>query len=110
MLLPYHELCGSRLNYKLVHASIRVASLAGIAVVFVVALAGRFNPVLEQLTIYSFFGLPIAVLVFAVFESFWFVRAKLETRAVAIDWFFVLAFLVIWAFEMVRGLLTPTFF
>jgi len=110
MLLPYHELCGSRLNYKLVHASIRIASLVGIVVVLVVALAGRFNPLLEQLNIYSFFGLPIAVLLSAVFESFWFGRTKPETRAVALDWFFVLAFLVVWAFAMARLLLTPAFF
>jgi hypothetical protein len=109
MFLPYQELCGSRLNYKLVHASIRVATLVGIALVFVVAFAGRFNPPLEQLTVYFFFGLPIAVLFIAVFESFWFRRTEHETRAVAVDWLFVLALLVVWAFEMVRILLTPVF-
>ncbi len=109
MLLPYDEICGSRLNYKLVHASIRVATLAGIALVFVVAFAGRFNRVLEELTDYLFFGLPIAVLFVAVFESFWFRRTEPETRAVAVDWLFVLVFLVVWAFEMVRILLTPAF-
>jgi hypothetical protein len=109
MLLPFDQLCGSRLNYKLVHASIRLACLVGIGVVFVVMYAGRFNPVLEQLTILSFFGLPVAVLSSAVFESVWFGRTKLDIPAVAIDWFFVLAFLLVWAYEMLYLLMMPVF-
>jgi len=107
MLLSFDEVCGSRLNYKLVHASIRVACLVGLAVVFVVAFAsGRFDPVLEQITLYLFLGLPIVVLSIGVFESVWFRRTEREHRAVAIDWLLVLAYLVVWAFEMVRVIVT----
>jgi hypothetical protein len=69
MLLPFDEIYGSHLNYKLVHPSIRVTCLVGIAVVFVVEFAGRFDPVLEQITFYLFLGLPLAVLSLCVFES-----------------------------------------
>jgi ABC-type dipeptide/oligopeptide/nickel transport system permease subunit len=105
ILLPFDEICGSRLNYKLAHASIRVACLVGIAVVFVVTFAGRFDRVLEQFTIYLFLGLPLIVLSVAIFESVWFRRTEPEQRAVAIDWLFVVAYLVVWAFEMVRVIL-----
>jgi hypothetical protein len=106
MLLPFDEICGSRLNYKLVHASIRVACLIGLAVVFVVAFAGRLDPVLEQIIFYLFLGLPIAVLSIGVFESVWFRRTASEHRAVAIDWILVLAYLVVWAVEMVNVIVT----
>ena len=110
MLLTIDQLCGSRLNYKFVHASIRVTCLVGIAIVFVVALAGRFDRVLEQITIYLFWGLPLAVLSVAIVESFWFRRTEREQRALALDWLFVLLYLITWAVEMVRvilaGLLT----
>jgi hypothetical protein len=110
MLLPFDQVCGSRLNYKLVHASIRIACLVGIAVVLVIALVHhRFNPVLEQLTVVAFFGLPVAVLSTAVFESVWFGRTKLDIPALAIDWFFVLAFLLVWAYEMLYLLMMPVF-
>jgi hypothetical protein len=106
MLLPLDEICGSRLNYKLVHASIRVACLVGLAVVFVVAFAGRLDPLLEQIIFYLFLGLPIAVLSIGVFESIWFRRTEREHRAVAIDWLLALTYLVVWAFEMVRVIVT----
>jgi hypothetical protein len=106
MLLPFDELCGSQLNYKFVHASIRVGCLVGLAVVFVVAFAGRFDPLLEQLTLYLFLGLPVVVLSLGVFESIWFRRTEREHRAVAIDWLLVLAYLVVWAFEMLQVILT----
>src|SRR5712664_511137 len=55
MLLPFDQLCGSRLNYKLVHAFVRLASLGGIALVFVVVFAGRLSSAaLETLTVYLF--------------------------------------------------------
>jgi len=40
-----------------------------------------------------------------IFESVWFRRMEHEQRAVAIDWLFVVAYLVVWAFEMVRVIL-----
>jgi hypothetical protein len=106
MLLPFDEICGSRLNYRLVHASIRVACLVGIAVCFVVAFAGRFDPVLEEIVFCLFFGLPLAVVSVAVFESVWFRRTEREQRAVAIDWLLLIVYLVVWAVEMVRVILT----
>ncbi len=106
MLLPFDEICGSQRNYKLVHASLRVACVVGLAVVFAVAFAGRFDPVLEQITFYLFLGLPLVVLSMGIFESVWFRRTEREHRAVAIDWLLVLAYLLVWAFEMVRVIVT----
>jgi hypothetical protein len=60
------------------------------------------NAGLENLTFYWFYYWPIVVLSLVAFESFWLGQTELEMRALAIDWLFVLAYLGIWGFEIVR--------
>jgi hypothetical protein len=106
MLLPLEQFCGSRLNYRVLHVALRMVSLSTIALCFVIALSGRIKPpALETVIAMLFFCSPVVLISVVVFESFWFVKSRNEHRALAIDWFFVIAALVAWAIEMVRIIL-----
>jgi hypothetical protein len=106
MSLPLEQFCGSRLNYKVLHAALRLVSLSTIGLCFIIALSGRIKPpALETVIAYAFLCSPVALISVVVFESFWFVKTRNEQRALAIDWFFVIAALVAWGIEMVRIIL-----
>jgi hypothetical protein len=69
------------------------------------------NDVVADVTFQWFFyySVPVILLV-AIFESFWFRRTAPELRPLAIDWFFVLGYLAVWGFGMIKGLLQMPIF
>ena len=107
MSLTFEQLCGSRLNYKLLHAAIRIASLITIALTFVIMLSGRVEQfALQNLVIYPLLCSPIVIISVVIFESFRLRRNQVEHRAVAIDWLFVILSLTVWCVEVFRILST----
>jgi len=102
MLLALDELCGSGRSDKIIHGAIRVTCLSS-TVLFIFSiyflLNGKdilFHTGLERFDVAWFFIAPVVFILAAMLESVWFRRRKAEVRAVAIDWFFVLAYLVVW--------------
>jgi hypothetical protein len=115
MLLPFEQLCGSRLDYKIVHAFVRLTCVVSAVLLFILFYSAkvfaliRHTP-LDDIASYWFFSSPIIVISIAVFDSFWFVRTQPETRALAIDWLFVVAYLIVWCFQMLKIFLSfPVF-
>ena len=107
MLLPFEQLCGSRLNYRLLHAALRIASLITISLTLVIILSGWAETLaLKSFGIYLLLCLPIVIVTVVIVESFRLRRDHSEHRAVAIDWLFVIASLAVWCVEMFRILAT----
>jgi len=117
MLLPVEQFCGSRLNYKLFHALLRVTCSLSIVLVLIIFFTSRLsnallgNPFVGDFAFQWFlYYSPVAVLSLCVFGSFWLGRTELESRALAIDWFFVLGYLFVWGFGVVKGFLSMPIF
>jgi hypothetical protein len=53
---------------------------------------------------FLYYSVPV-ILSVAVFESFWLRRTEREFRPLAIDWFFVLGYLIVWGFGVVEAFL-----
>ena len=107
MLLTPEQRCSSRLNYRLLHASLRIASLITISLTLVIILSGRVETLaLKTFIIYPLLCSPIVIVTVVIFESFRLRQDHSEQRAVAIDWLFVIASLAVWCVEMFRILTT----
>ena len=107
MLLTFEQLCGSQLNYRLLHAALRIASLITISLTLVIILSGRAETLaLKSFGIYLLLCLPIVIVTVVIVESFRLRRDHSEHREVAIDWLFVIASLAVWCVEMFRILTT----
>jgi hypothetical protein len=103
MLPTSEQLSGSRSNYGLLHAALRIASLITISLALVIILSGRVETLaLKNFIIYPFLCSPIVIATVAIFESFRLRRDRSEQRALAIDWLFVIASLAVWCVEMFR--------
>jgi len=101
-MLPSLNNLGSGRSNKIIHGAIRVTCLSSI-VLFILSIYflsnGKdilFHTGLERFDVAWFFIAPVAFISAAIVESVWFRRSGVEGRAVAIDWFFVLAYLVVW--------------
>jgi len=110
MSLPFEHLCGSRLNHKIVHGAVRVTCIFSAVLLIILFYSTKFfeltrNTTLDDVAAYWFFSSPIIILAIAVADSFWFGRTRPETQALAIDWLFVLAYLVFWCYQVVKILL-----
>ena len=107
MLLPLEQFCSSRVEHKVVHAVVRLTCvICGVLTVLLFESQRVFEIIrgtpVDDIAIYSYFFSPLIVIASAVFSSFWFARVPAELRALAIDWFFALAYVGVWCFEMVR--------
>jgi hypothetical protein len=111
------EVFGSSRNAKIVHGMIRLTCLSGI-ILFVLSICLETATTIHIpdwsaywfgfLDIVLFFVAPVIFLVAAICESAWFRRRSTETRAIAVDWLFVIAYLVIWCFGLgTLGLPSP---
>jgi hypothetical protein len=115
MLLPFEQLCGSRLNYKIVHAFVRLTCMVSAVLLLMLFYSAKIfelirNTPLAHVAFYWFLSSPIIVISIAAFNSFWLVRTQPETRALAIDWLFVVAYLVVWCFQVLKIFLSfPVF-
>ena len=106
MLPSLDQLWGSTRNNKIIHSAIRLICLSSI-VLFVFSIyflhSGKdmlFHAGFERFDVTWFFIAPVVFVSAAVLESVWFRRKNPEVRAVAIDWFFVLAYLMVWCFGL----------
>ena len=107
MLLTFEQPCGSRLNYRVLHAVLRIASLITISLTLVIILSGRAETLaLKSFGIYLLLSLPIVMVTVVIVESFRLRRDHSGHRAVAMDWLFVIASLAVWCVEMFRILTT----
>jgi len=114
MLPSFKQLCGSSRHYKIIHGAIRLTCLSSI-VLFVFSIYflhnGKdmlFHTGLERFDVMWFFVAPVVFISAAVLESVWFRRKTAEARAVAIDWFIVLAYLMVWCCGLMAvGLPSP---
>ena len=112
MLLPLEQFCGSRFNYKLVHAFLRLTCLLTAAFIIMIFNAPHAldlflrNGIVADFSFrwFLYYSVPV-ILSVVIFESFWFRRTKPELRPLAIDWFFVLGYLVVWGFGVVEAIL-----
>ncbi len=115
MLLSSYQLCGSRLNYKIFHGLLRTACLFSILLVFFnVYLSYKYMDILrrtglDDLDLIWFFVSPLILVSVAIFQSVWFRKTPAEMRALAIDWFFVLGYLLAWCFGFIRAVFPPPF-
>ncbi len=117
MLLSLEQICGSRLNYKLFHGFVRLTCSLSIALVFILVWSPHFadvwlrNTRLEGLAIQWFlFYSPITTVSLCIFESFWLRRTEIEMRALALDWLFVVVYLIVWGFGILKGFLSMPIF
>jgi hypothetical protein len=102
---------------KPLHAFVRLMCLLTATFIIMIFNAQRLtnvllhNDVVADVTFQWFFyySVPVILLV-AIFESFWFRRTAPELRPLAIDWFFVLGYLAVWGFGMIKGLLQMPIF
>ena len=111
MSLPFEQLCGSRFDYKVVHAAVRIVCLISALMLAVLFYSTKFfqltrNTPLDDISLYWFFSSPVIILAIAVTDSIWFRRTQPETQALAIDWLFALAYLAFWCYQMVKILLS----
>jgi hypothetical protein len=107
MLLAFEQLFGSGLNYRRLHAALRIASLIAISLTLAIILSGWA----ETLAVKSFgisllLCMPIVIVTVVIIESFRLRHNHSQHRAVAIDWLFVIASLAVWCVEMFRILTT----
>jgi hypothetical protein len=112
MLLPLEQFCGSRFDYKLLHAFVRLTCLVTAAFIIMIFNAQHLTNVILQndrvadVTVqwFLYYSVPV-ILSVAVFESFWLRRTEREFRPLAIDWFFVLGYLIVLGFGVVEAFL-----
>jgi hypothetical protein len=107
MLLSFEHQCGSRLNYNLLHAAIRISNLITVALMFLIIFSGHVeNVAIHNFVIYPLLCAPIGILLVVIFESVRLRRNQIAQRAVAIDWLFMIASLAVWCVEIFRMLTT----